>query len=84
MCCVVGTQNPEGANGQIPTAFITRTEADFSDQQLIQEVDALSRQNLAERDVALAYHIIDHMPLTLGGKIDYRALERMAKEKSAK
>ena len=84
MCCVVGAPNPDGANGQIPTAFIARIPSSVSDQQMIQELDTLSHRNLAERDVALAYHVIDHMPLTLGGKVDYRALERMAAEDSTK
>ena len=79
-CCVVGAPNPNGENGKIPTAFITRTAADVSDEQLILELDKLSHRSLAERDVALAYHVIEHMPLTLGGKVDYRTLERMAAE----
>ena len=76
----MGAPNPNGENGKIPTAFITRTAADVSDEQLILELDKLSHRSLAERDVALAYHVIEHMPLTLGGKVDYRTLERMAAE----
>ena len=33
---------------------------------------------LPERDVAMAYRFINKLPLTLVGKVDYRALEKEA------
>lgn len=77
-CAVVGKPNPDGANGQIPTAYIVLKEGDARTNALIQEIDTYSKEHLPERDVALAYYFLDNLPLTPVGKVDYRALEQLA------
>lgn len=75
-CAVVGLPNNEYENGKIPTAFIVLKEGILPSDALISEIDAISKKHLPERDVALAYHFVEALPLTLLGKIDYRALEK--------
>ena len=76
-CAVVGMPNPENENGKIPTAFmVPKAEAAATDK-LIDDVDCFCKERMPERDRAMAYRIIDEMPMTPVGKVDYRALEKM-------
>ena len=75
-CAVVGLPNPDNKNGKIPTAFIVVKEGVTADEQLIDKIDVFCKQRLPERDVAMAYRFCDKLPLTLVGKVDYRALEK--------
>ena len=75
-CAVVGLPNNEYENGKIPTAFIVLKDGFKPSDEIIAEIDALSKKHLPERDVAMAYRFCDELPLTLLGKVDYRALEK--------
>ena len=75
-CVVVGLTNPKESNGKIPTAFVVVKENYIADDKLKEELDLFSKKHLPERDVAMAYHFCDTLPLTLLGKVDYRALEK--------
>lgn len=74
-CVCVGTPNPEGNNGKIPTAFLVVKDGVQKTDELIEDIDQFSKQLLPERDVALKYFYVDEIPLTSVGKVDYRALE---------
>lgn len=76
-CAVVGMPNPENENGKIPTAFIVVEDSHEANDALIEDIDCFSKVYLPERDVAMAYRFVDQLPLTLIGKVDYRALEKM-------
>lgn len=82
-CAVVGVPNPEGKNGQIPTAFIVLKQDISGSDDLIRNIDELSKKRLPERDVALAYYFCDSLPLTPVGKVDFRALEQKAAQMKA-
>ena len=77
-CAVVGMPNPTNKNGKIPTAFIVVEDGYEATEELIEDIDRFSKVHLPERDVAMDYRYIDKLPLTLVGKIDYRALEKEA------
>jgi len=79
-CAVVGLPNPENKNGKIPTAFIVVKDGVATNEQLIENIDLFCKQRLPERDVAMAYRFIEKLPLTLVGKVDYRALEKEAEK----
>lgn len=75
-CAVVGLPNPNGKNGQIPTAFVVLSPSAKTDRTAVEkELRELSIQRLPERDAAMQYFFIDSLPFTPVGKIDYRALE---------
>lgn len=77
-CTVVGLSVPGKSNGRIPTAFIVLENTEAASEELKQKIDEFCKERLPERDCALDYRFIDNLPLTPVGKIDYRALERMA------
>ncbi|MBE6976963.1 MAG: acyl--CoA ligase [Ruminococcaceae bacterium] len=79
-CAVVGMPNPENRNGKIPTAFMVVDDRYEASDALIEEIDRFSKVHLPERDVAMAYRFVDKLPLTLVGKVDYRALEKEAEK----
>ena len=80
-CAVVGLKNTENKNGQIPTAFIVLKDK-APDESLISELDRFCKESLPERDCPMDYRFVDKLPMTLIGKIDYRALEKQAEEMS--
>lgn len=75
-CAVVGLPNNEYENGKIPTAFIVLKEGFTPSDELVLEIEDLSKKHLPERDIATAYRFCDNLPLTLLGKVDYRYLEK--------
>lgn len=79
-CAVVGMPNRENKNGNIPTAFVVVEDGYEANNALVEDIDRFSKERLPERDVAMAYRFIDKLPLTLVGKVDYRALEKTEKE----
>lgn len=80
-CVCVGVKKAEFSNGKIPVAFITLEDGQSKNvSEIIEELKEMSLKELPERDVALAYIVIDKMPMTNAGKVDYRALEQQVDE----
>ena len=77
-CAVVGVSHGEKKNGQLAKAFIV-LKSDYKGQEelVLEELKKLMLQKLPERDQVEAYQIIDKLPLTPIGKVDYRALEQL-------
>lgn len=48
---------------------------------VIEELKVLCADELAEAYRPRAFYLVDTMPLTPNGKVDFRELERMAEEK---
>ncbi len=70
LCCVIGV--PDEVRVNYPKAFIvTKDKKDISD-----EIIELCKNNLPEYMVPLEVELVDDMPRTPAGKIDYRALEK--------
>ena len=78
-CCVVGAPDTEHGTGQIPIAFVVIKNEDVA---TIPEVRKQCESTFSERYWPAEYRIIDKIPLTSNGKVDYRKLEEMAKENS--
>ena len=78
LCAVVGIKQC-GQSGVIPTAFVVLKDTEKkTNEEIISEIDQLSLQKLPERDRALAYSIVEKVPYTLMGKIDFKALEQFS------
>ncbi len=73
-CAAVGL-SLEGGSGTIPTAFVVPSDNAGDMEKLTDELNSLCLSSLPERDVPLAYVIIDAIPYTLMGKVDYKKLE---------
>lgn len=77
-CTCVGVKDVTHVNGQAPVAFIVIEEGHEAEvEQIISELETMSLNELPERDIALDYVVIESMPMTPAGKVDYLALETM-------
>lgn len=75
-CTCVGVKDQNHINGKVPVAFIVIEPGHEAEvEQIINELETMSLQELPERDVALDYVVIDEMPMTQNGKVDYISLE---------
>ena len=74
-CAVVGVANPDNKSGQIPTAFIQLKKNDKENEQVLKGLKLYCKEHLPERDTPMRYNLIDKIPLTAIGKVDYRTLE---------
>ncbi|WP_167511325.1 class I adenylate-forming enzyme family protein [Pseudobutyrivibrio xylanivorans] len=74
---VIGVANQEGDNGKIPTACIVFKPSCKNSSKAIEEIKELSLEKLPPRDVALKYVVIDKVPMSSVGKVDYRKLEEI-------
>ncbi len=73
-CAVIGVKDE--ANGKVPKAFMVAAPGCEKERELLkQEVIELCKSKLAERAVPYYFEFIDELPMTLMGKVDYRALE---------
>lgn len=79
-CCVVGVPDVAAGQGEIVTAFIViKRDSKKAEEQIIDELKAECLKNLPTRDVPIQYYVCPELPLSGVGKVDYRALEEMAK-----
>lgn len=77
-CCTVGARDTAHSQGKLPVVFaVLKPHADA--QQTEAELQRLCLLELPEYAQPVQYRFIDVLPLTPIGKIDYRALEEMAK-----
>lgn len=75
-CTCVGLKDTEHINGQIPVAFITIKEGYEAEvEKIIEDLKEMSLKELPERDVALEYIVLDEMPITENGKVNFTLLE---------
>lgn len=75
-CTCVGVKDENHVNGKVPVAFIVLEEGHESEvEKIINELENMSLDALPERDIALDYVVINEMPMTQNGKVDYISLE---------
>lgn len=72
-CAVTVREDPEKAH--VATAFVVASDANCSKENLASGIKEAISKNLPKHFLPEAVHVIDNMPLTTSGKIDYRALE---------
>jgi long-chain acyl-CoA synthetase len=78
LCCVVGIPDEERIN--YPKAFVVTKAGVIKDNALTNELRRLCQDKLPGYMVPDEIEYRDDLPRTPRGKIDYRALEEMAKE----
>ena len=74
-CCVVGKFDKTHNSGKIPVAYIVLLNPDNNS---LEEIKAICKSELSEKYLPKTYVLIDELPLTQNGKVDYRELEKMA------
>lgn len=79
-CCVVGVQDPNHDHGKLPAAYIIlKQNTTESVHTVSEELCILCEKALAEYAKPVRFEFTTEFPLTPIGKVDYRALEEMAK-----
>lgn len=77
-CAVVGKSDTSVENGKWPVAYIVKKQNVIKDNNiLLEEVQKLCADKLPPRDSATEFYIIDELPVTNLGKIDFVKLEQM-------
>ena len=57
-------------------AFVVLADGVEDRNQAIDRIDRLCRKNLPDSHIPDEYRFVDSFPLTRGGKVDYRELEK--------
>ena len=74
---VVGTKDPNQDRGELPVAFVEVNPETFEqEEQLKEELYNICLENVVYYSVPIDYILIDKLPETGRGKIDYRELVR--------
>ena len=76
-CCVVGAPDAEHGFGQVPVAFIVLKS---QSPETLSEIKKICESELSANYIPRDYRMIDRLPLTANGKVDYRTLEKLAEE----
>lgn len=77
-CGVVGL--PDKVKGYLPVAFVVPEKQDTDQNALRREILALTKRELNSVSQPHAVHFIDSLPTTQAGKVDFKALEKLAAE----
>lgn len=81
-CAVVGMRDEKEIQGQVPCAFVAlKPGCDAAEAEA--ELRELCRRDLAEYQQPAAIRIVDELPYTSIGKVDFRKLEEIALEKAS-
>lgn len=76
-CCAVGSPDHNHAQGMLPVVFVVLSEEGQMDKErTINELIEICESELPEYAQPRRIRIIEKLPLTPIGKIDYRSLER--------
>lgn len=78
-CSCVAMKDERHDVGQVPVVFYTMSNANVTCEFVEQELRKISEELLPEYSQPYDYKMIDELPRTHAGKIDYRKLEEMAK-----
>lgn len=76
-CAVIGVRNEQYTQGVIPKAYITVRDKTLH-EKIISEINNICKRKLSEYQIPEEIEILDELPLTKVGKIDYLKLETMA------
>ena len=80
-CCAVGVTDKSHVQGKLPVVFVVCKESfKGKEDKIISELKDMCKKELPEYSQPVDFRFCDSLPLTPIGKIDYRALEKMAEE----
>lgn len=77
LCGTIVVEDPKRLN--VAVSFVTMTDNSYSKEQLVAELMECAREKLPEHSVPVKIVVLDEMPLTQSGKIDYKVLEKFRK-----
>ncbi len=78
--CAVSRKDPDHRQGDLPFVYLQlKGKSTKSREQILAEIEKICRHDLAEYSMPMGYELIDSMPYTSIGKVDFRYLEMMSK-----
>lgn len=75
-CAVVGIQSKHYSQGEDPVAYVTVSQKRDT-ESILKKIQSLCKEKLADYQIPVDIMIVDELPLTKVGKIDYLTLENM-------
>lgn len=78
-CCVVGVKDKRYSIGQLAVAYVM---SDGNQNEIKEKIYAICRNSLPEYCWPAEIYFIQEFPYTAAGKVDFRALEKLAEEES--
>lgn len=82
-CAVVGVQSEHHSQGVNPKAYIV-IDQNLASNAIMKKIEVTCRKTLAEYQIPAEVEILDALPVTKVGKIDYKALERYSRERNSR
>ncbi len=80
-CCVVGRKDTRSDSGQLPVAFLVlKTREHEQSSEIAEEIKEHCEKNLTEYARPVQFFVLDSLPMTAAGKVDYRSLEKEAEK----
>lgn len=79
-CSCVAMKDEQHDVGQVPIVFYTMSNTNVTCEFVEQELRKISEELLPEYSQPYDYKMIDELPRTRAGKVDYRKLEEMQRE----
>ena len=80
-CCAVGLPDKANGQGSLPIVFcVKKPGSTKTEEQIVSELKTECLNSLPEYSQPIGFRFISILPVTAIGKVDYRALEEMAKE----
>ena len=77
-CCAVGAPDKTHSQGKIPIVFVVANSNDY--ELMKKKLFNLCKKELPEYALPCTFVFVNALPLTPIGKVDYKALEKQAKE----
>ena len=78
---VVGVNDPEHDQGELPVAFVEIDPSNFDKEEIIKkELIRMCEDRVTYYSIPIDYIFVDHYPETTRGKVDYRALSKTYNE----
>ena len=69
---------PDKEKLSVLVSFVTLRDRNVEEENIVEELMNYAKTELPEHSVPVKIVVLEEMPLTQSGKIDYRALEQMA------
>lgn len=80
--CVVGVDDLKHGSGHVPYVNVVKSpDTNLTDNQIIEAIKEECSKKLTEKYCIDKIEILDEIPLTPVGKVDYRKLEKICNEK---
>ena len=79
-CCVVGQNDRDHAQGMLPVGYVVLDSHTYDPDEVINELKCMCEAELPEYAQPQLFYVLDSMPLTSIGKINYRFLEKQVNE----